>query len=673
MSDNKSTRRGGSSRGQPLGETVVSGEVTPDRFVVSRSDVSQMIVEPGHKGAAVFALGSRMDFTPETLSLNQPQVEQLAWLALRVEEFFGHAVDIEWGWHAGRFALLQARAIRGLDVVRDAEIGRQEEVHRLKSLSGGRRRLWITHNLAETLAAPTPLTWDIVAEFMRGGGGFGRMYQQLGYRPSPEVCEHGFLELICGRIYADPERLAQLFFDGLPLRYELDALVADRSLLDRAPTTFDAQRADGRFLTTLLVNLAAMWRISRRMRRRGDVRSQFVEHVLPAYLQYVERERARNLAELDERQLLAELKARIVRVLHDFGPQSLRPGFFGGLAYGRLEAWLQQIVGPAEGAALASDLTRALEGDTTFEQDALLYDVACGKAAMAEFLERFGHRATGEMELSQPRWREAPQYLELVIARWRNSATRTPVEIHTDNAARRCAAERELPSVLRSWGGSSFREEIERDLAEARRLLPFRESGKHYLMQGYELIRSAIEDLARRWELGGDIYFLRREELRRWPIESTQLKDQILKRRTRWQAMQRLELPDVIDSSQIDGLGLAQHVAFARELVGRAIASGLATGRARVVFDPLQSKLEQGDILVCPSTDPGWTPLFLSAGGLVIERGGVLSHGAIVARDFGIPAVACPHATRALRDGDRIRVDGNTGRVHVLSRENGHV
>jgi phosphoenolpyruvate synthase/pyruvate phosphate dikinase len=114
-------------------------------------------------------------------------------------------------------------------------------------------------------------------------------------------------------------------------------------------------------------------------------------------------------------------------------------------------------------------------------------------------------------------------------------------------------------------------------------------------------------------------------------------------------------------------------LAFARELVGRAIASGVATGRARVVFDPLQSNLEQGDILVCPSTDPGWTPLFLTAGGLVIERGGVLSHGAIVARDFGIPAVACPHATRALRDGDRIRVDGNTGRVHVLSRENGHV
>jgi pyruvate,water dikinase len=521
------------------------------------------------------------------------------------------------------------------------------------------------------------------------------MYQQLGYRPSPEVCEHGFLELICGRIYADPERLAQLFFDGLPLRYDPDALVADRSLLDRAPTTFDAQRADGRFLTTLPVNLAAMWRISRRMRRRGDVRSQFVEHVLPAYLQYVERERARNLAELDERQLLAELDARIDRVLHDFGPQSLRPGFFGGLAYGRVESRLQQIVGPAAGAALANDLTRALEGDTTFEQDALLYDVASGKARMAEFLEQFGHRATGEMELSQPRWREAPQYLESVIARWRNSATRMPVEIHTDNAARRCAAERELPGVLQSWGGSSFREEIERDLAEARRLLPFRESGKHYLMQGYELIRLAIEDLARRWELGGDIYFLRREELRRWPLESTQLKDQIVKRRTRWQAMQRLELPDVIDSSQIDGLGLTQHVAFARELVahvatgcqpvvpqhvafarelvGRAIASGVATGRARVVFDPLQSNLEQGDILVCPSTDPGWTPLFLTAGGLVIERGGVLSHGAIVARDFGIPAVACPHATRALRDGDRIRVDGNTGRVHVLSRENGHV
>jgi pyruvate,water dikinase len=170
-----------------------------------------------------------------------------------------------------------------------------------------------------------------------------------------------------------------------------------------------------------------------------------------------------------------------------------------------------------------------------------------------------------------------------------------------------------------------------------------------------------------------DIYFVRLEELPRLPQERAALMELIGARRTRWQALARLDLPEIIDSAQLDELGLARKVIATDELAGTAIASGVATGRARIVFDPLQAgNIEAGDILVCPTTDPGWTPLFVSVAALVIERGGVLSHGAIVARDFGIPAVACPQATRLLREGDRIRVDGNHGRVQVLSRENGH-
>ncbi len=102
------------------------------------------------------------------------------------------------------------------------------------------------------------------------------------------------------------------------------------------------------------------------------------------------------------------------------------------------------------------------------------------------------------------------------------------------------------------------------------------------------------------------------------------------------------------------------------------MAPGVATGVARIVADPQSAGLLGNDyILVCASTDPGWTPLFLNARGLVVERGGVLSHGAIVARDFGIPAVAAPHATRQLQDGDLVCVDGNQGKVFVVERRAG--
>ena len=105
----------------------------------------------------------------------------------------------------------------------------------------------------------------------------------------------------------------------------------------------------------------------------------------------------------------------------------------------------------------------------------------------------------------------------------------------------------------------------------------------------------------------------------------------------------------------------------ASELAGEPIAPGIATGTATIIFDPEQAAGACTDyILVCPSTDPGWTALFVHARGLVVEQGGVLSHGAIVARDFGIPAVVCPDATRRIPDGAAIRVDGNHGRITLL-------
>jgi pyruvate,water dikinase len=140
-------------------------------------------------------------------------------------------------------------------------------------------------------------------------------------------------------------------------------------------------------------------------------------------------------------------------------------------------------------------------------------------------------------------------------------------------------------------------------------------------------------------------------------------------RRIRWQALQRLETPDVIDSDKLETLGLAVHLEAADQFEGTAIASGAAAAVAAIVLSPQAAgALPNEYILVCPSTDPGWTPLFASARGLVVERGGVLSHGAIVARDFGIPAVVCPNATRLIASGDRVRVDGNAGRIFILER-----
>ena len=178
-----------------LGESVVSGDVQPDKFVVDRKsrDIKDSVI--GHKSAVVYALGDAGGRDPDAPSLTDDQLNELAEMSMKVEEFFGHPVDIEFGLVAGKLGLLQSRAIRGLDIAQDVEVGRKEEIERLRTLADGKPRVWVSHNLSETLPHPTPLTWDIIRHFMRGDGGFGRMYKEFGYRPSKRVCDEGFLEL----------------------------------------------------------------------------------------------------------------------------------------------------------------------------------------------------------------------------------------------------------------------------------------------------------------------------------------------------------------------------------------------------------------------------------------------------------------------------------------------
>jgi pyruvate,water dikinase len=208
--------------------------------------------------------------------------------------------------------------------------------------------------------------------------------------------------------------------------------------------------------------------------------------------------------------------------------------------------------------------------------------------------------------------------------------------------------------------------------------LPLRENEKHYALRGYLGIRRVLLEIGRRLVPGHlqvpeDVFFLTWSELEEWEAMTGEARlgcaQAIPERRRRWEALGPVEAPFIVRS---DGLPVPAEVspeAEAGVLRGTAASPGRAVGRARVVREAGEGvRLIKGEILVAPTTDPGWTPLFLNAAGLVMEVGGVLCHGAIVAREYGLPAVVgVSGATDRIRDGDEVIVDGSAGTVGLPS------
>jgi len=643
-----------------LGEAIVRGHVEPDIFCVDRR---------------TSAILEKRANTGKEACVSDEEALSLAKLGLDVEAFYKTPVDVEWGIADGKLCLLQSRPVRGLDILRAVPKVREEEIARLRKLAAGRpKAAWAVHNLAETLPAPTPLTWDIVGKgFM--GNGFLKLYQDLGFDPSERVLQDGFLELIAGRIYMDVERSAELFFKNLPMEYDLSGANGKISevLLDR-PTKFAVERAGLGFLLKLPITIAGMILASRVMKK--VVRTgldDLTRRILPAFNEFVRTSRAKRLSDLDDDAVLAEIALREKVALNEYGPELLKPGFLAAYYHGRLASNLELILGVTEGRALTSKLLAGLEGDKTVESNIALYKVARGELSLEAYLAEYGHRAVNELELAEPRWSEDPSYPKQRVAQFqKSSGGLSPVEMHHRKQKERLEAEQTIAKLLLENGAAALEEEVREDLVGAQRHMPWRETCKHSFVLGVALVREAVEVLAERWDLGKDIYYLRREELPRFRAHREDLRAQIQERKLKFQAWQRLPMPELLRGSDLEALGRDEERPASEDGVfsGVGVASGIGTGTARILHSPSEAgDLDQGYVLVCPTTDPSWTPLFVHAAGLVVERGGMLSHGAIVARDFGIPAVVLAGATKLIPEGATARIDGNKGRVEVHRKE----
>ncbi|MFY1670734.1 PEP/pyruvate-binding domain-containing protein [Plantactinospora sp. WMMB334] len=294
---------------------------------------------------------------------------------------------------------------------------------------------------------------------------------------------------------------------------------------------------------------------------------------------------------------------------------------------------------------------------------------------LAAFLDTYGHRAAAEVDLGMPRWAEDPAPVFAAIANYlrvtdpeqapdrRFARAAAQAEAQLDELVRR--ARRRRPVRGRIAGFLLRRARLLAGLREAGKfagLYPLRESRRQLLLVGAELADGG------RLAQADDIMFLTLAEARA-ALAGTDQRDLVAARRAEYRRERRrrhVPVALLCDGTDVEALLAPGRPTPAGALRGVGAAPGTATGPARVVRDPATAHVEPGEILVAPTTDPGWTPLFLTAAGLVTETGAPMAHGPTVAREYGIPAVICvPGATETISSGQLVTVDGTAGTVTV--------
>jgi len=296
--------------------------------------------------------------------------------------------------------------------------------------------------------------------------------------------------------------------------------------------------------------------------------------------------------------------------------------------------------------------------------------------AINAYLDKYGMRCAGEIDITRTRWSEKPAtLLPLILSNVRNSAPGAGSQKFEQGRKEALDKEQELLDRLRQLPeGEQKAEETKQMIRLLRNFIGYREYPKYHVVSRFFVYKQALLKAAEQLVQANaitekeDIYYLTFEELREAVRINELVYDLISTRKDEYRVFEKLTPPRVItsDGEIVTGKYKKEDLP-AGAIVGLAVSSGVAEGRARIILNMEDANLEAGDILVTPFTDPSWTPLFVSIKGLVTEVGGLMTHGAVIAREYGLPAVVgVEHATKLIKDGQRIRVNGTDGYVEVL-------
>jgi phosphoenolpyruvate synthase/pyruvate phosphate dikinase len=650
-----------------LGEALVSGRVNPDVYRVRDGEVVARAL--GTKQLAIHASPEggtqEVAIAPERQAqpaLTDAQVVRLAELGRQIEAHFGRPQDIEWCLVDDGFQIVQSRPITTLFPIPESG-DQQNHVY----LSVGHQQM-----MTDPMKPLGLSFWQMTTPAPMAEAG-GRLFVDVTQRLATPASRAGLLDLI-GK--SDP-----LTADAMQTILERDGFIRPLPdegppgpLLGGAPAPIETDPA---IVTELIGQSEASIAASEK-----DIRTKSGE----ALLDFIR-------ADIQElRRILFDRRSHQVFMSAMDATWWLNE---------QLEAWLGE-------KNAADTLTQSVPHNVTSEMGLALLDVADvvrphpevvaylqhvehedfldelpglaggreARDAIEGWLARYGMRCVGEIDITRPRWSERPTtLLPMLLGNIRNFGPGESRRRFEQGRQEAWKKEQELLERLRALpDGDRKADETKRMIDRVRTFIGYREYPKYGMVTRYFVYKQALSHEAERLVQAHvlrekeDIFYLTFSELRD-VVRTNQVDDQLIRqRKDAFSSYQALTPPRVLTS---DGEGIAG--AYRRDdvpagaLIGLPVSAGTIEGRARVILDMAQADLEAGDILVTAYTDPSWTPLFVAIAGLVTEVGGLMTHGAVIAREYGLPAVVgVQQATRLILDGQRIRVHGTDGYVEML-------
>jgi pyruvate,water dikinase len=656
-----------------LGDQLVSGRTNPARVVLSKSRLRLLRRDP-----------------PESNVPNRRAAVKLGRLARTIECLLGRPADVEWAVANGRVFILQARPATCVAPAKAWED----------------RQVWCNVNTGEVLPdVATPMTWTAITLLLTP------VIRSVLHLAGVDAERAPVVGLVAGRVYFNANTgLAAIrpfwrFLRRLPnLAQALGGGPANEHLREMLNLhEMDLPDLGFRWSRYLLSWPGIVRVLVRHSPRRGDAWTTRIQSEVagltrvnleamstPKLAAHFQQLLDSQLGHWDLLYLMTQGVALPIfqKACRDWlDDPHLTMGYrlFAGLggipeAEAGLALWQLALTAHAN----VTTATMLQSGGAWSELQPRLAETEPGRLfleAWSEFMNEHGHHCRGELELCNARWAEAPDYILGIVRGYFEAIGQSdPLENQRRHAAERVRLTEQCRNRLRNpikrWLFSAA-------LRRAQKLAVNREIWKDQAVRMFALFRRILLILGRRWREAGilagsdDIFFLEVSELRDVAVDSgtgnDDFRDRIRSRRLEYEANRKLTPPPIVVGRFHPGAPQTSSPRSENDLVlhGIPVSPGIRNGKVRVILRAdNHAQILPGEILVAPFTDPAWTPYFVTASGVIMEQGGILSHGSIVAREFGLPAVTnVESVTRRLRTGDRVELDGDRGRVTVLHQE----